>query len=426
MSWHGWFTFDGNEVINVERTEAYAKHAGASWFNPVHKIDTLHELLGDQPYTSPLNDNAPWVDPNDPNTFDFFGCYPLDITGLEDSTRSSTPIESTLDGGIAGKLRHTTRAVVFSCVLVGASGAAVDAGMRWLKSALLAGPCTDRTNPVCVGATMCYLSSEPHYLSGQASACQEELLRNLFRVVVNSGPQVTDRKQLTNGAEAWTVSFTAVAGVPWEFSSEYPIAIGFGDPLVANPMVVDAAYDLAGHTFAEVSCAPVVYQPVYDPACPAIVPPPIPPSVPVGCFNPPTNWTRRSFVIPQSAVPMWSDAVPLITVHATADVHNLRFRIFPKADAGFNPDTQPCSFCGDFLISFIPAGGDMVIDGTTKTITYETDIVSRRADSLVFASDGSPFDWPSMSCGLDYVVCVDALQTQVLPSIDVSVFLRAA
>ena len=61
MAWEGWMEFGGVEIINVDRTEAYA--AGTSWFKPVYRNGNLAPMLGHgDRYTTPLLDDAPWVD----------------------------------------------------------------------------------------------------------------------------------------------------------------------------------------------------------------------------------------------------------------------------------------------------------------------------------------------------------------------------
>ena len=92
MAWNGYFTFGGTEVINVARTEAYARNAGIGWFKPVYRNEALPLILGDT-YTSPLQDDAPWTDPDDLSSYDFYGVYPLDITGIEDSTVTAEVVE---------------------------------------------------------------------------------------------------------------------------------------------------------------------------------------------------------------------------------------------------------------------------------------------------------------------------------------------
>lgn len=161
MAWSGYFMFGGTEVINATRTEAYARHLGVGWFRPVYRQDALSWLLGEKPYTTPLQDDAPWTDPDNLDSYDFYGVYPLEVTGVEDGTVDATVVESVSDGGYIGRTRKKTRTVVFSTVLAGASECAVEYGMRWLRSVLTGGACFNQSYGVCGGADLCYLACPP-------------------------------------------------------------------------------------------------------------------------------------------------------------------------------------------------------------------------------------------------------------------------
>ena len=134
MAWNG-FTYGDMEVINASRTETYARNAAVGWFKPVYKNIALPLILGET-YTSPLMDDAPWTDPDALASYDFYGVYPLDVTGIEDSTMTADVVESTREGGVVQKPRHATQDVVFSAALIGGSECAVEYGMRWLKAVL--------------------------------------------------------------------------------------------------------------------------------------------------------------------------------------------------------------------------------------------------------------------------------------------------
>lgn len=163
MAWDGFFEFNGTEIINVARTEAYLANANLHSFRPLFKNEALPLILGKRGgYTTPLQDDPPWVDPDIPASYDFFGFYPLDVDGIEASTRTAVVTESTLDGGTAGGLRHATRSVVFNGLLLANTEAAADYGMQWLKTVMIGGSCDDQdTAGPCRGSDLRYMSSEP-------------------------------------------------------------------------------------------------------------------------------------------------------------------------------------------------------------------------------------------------------------------------
>lgn len=265
-----------------------------------------------------------------------------------------------------------------------------------------------------------------------AEECFYPLLRTLRDVAFNAGPKVTAKRETSDGLFVWTVTFTAVAGSPYEYGSEMELIKGLLSPTVDVPWVggeapTGGAIDAEGFVFIDPECTTRVYAPLQDPLCPALVPPPLPPSVPLGCFQPPANWQRRQVVLPQSAFPLWGEVVPKIQVHATSTLRNLRLRFYADVNGDGSVADDPCAYCGDVLVSYVPTGSTMILDGVSETVwVEETSGVRRRADSLVFKSDGTPFDWPALTCGVGYVLTLDLPQYQISPVIDISLYSRAA
>ena len=435
MAWDGYFSYAGQEFVNAQRTEAYAQAAGAGWFKGCYNTSDLGPMLG-QRYRTPLLDPAPWADPDAPESYGFFGVYPLGVTGLEDSTRVGTVIESVSDGGTVGRIRHATRAVVFNVALVGDSDCALDYGVRWLRRLLLGAACGSQAQQACAGDDLCYLSCEPALDWEQEGTlldilgCLDPYERSLRRVVFNTGPTITSKQTTTNGGAVWTATMTAVAGNPWEFSTNIPIVEGFNG-VRTNPYVCDppGLVNLDGPIVDDASCKPTEYVPVFDPSCPAFVQPPAPVTVPLGCYEPPKNWKRRQFTIPEEFIPLWGEVVPRIEIHAAkTEVRNLRVRFYADVDGDNNIDDDVCAYCGDFVVSYVPAQETLVIDGSDELVYVEAPgaVGRRRADSLVFATDGTPFEWPVLSCGFGYIVTIDSPQTATLPKIDLSLYSRAA
>ena len=428
MAWSGYFEFGGNEIINAARVIQYAH--GAQWFRGDHMdTDLLPSILGHQPYASPLQDDAPWTDPDNTDTYGFYGVYPLDVSGIEDATGTAAVTESTLDGGVVGKVRHATKTVVFNVVLIGQDECATEAGFRWFKTALAGDRCG---TTACGGTDLCYLSCNPSCVGNcPPELCWEEYSRSLRDVTVTTGPTITAKRTATDGGAIWTATFTAVAANPFEFGAFRPIIEGFMDPTVDVPWVggvvpPGASFDDDGQPFIEVTCATPTYQPVLDPKC-QYIPPPEAPVISVSCFERAANYWRRQFVLPQQFIPMWGDVVPYIEIHAMRDeVRNLRIRFYADYTGRGDPSTDdPCAFCGDLVVSYIPLGTTMVIDGSDR-LTYVIDKggLRQRSEHLVYGSDGMPFDWPELTCGVPYVVTVDTLQTQVLPTMDLGLYAR--
>lgn len=430
MAWPGYFELNGVEIINATRTETYARNAGAMWLKPVYQVADLPLILGEH-YGSPLADDAPWTDPKSPPSYDFWGCYPLEITGFEDSTGTAPVTESTLDGGVVGAIRRSTRPLVFNLVLIGASECAVEFGMRWLNQVVANYPCGSDDRH-CSGMTACYLSCAPCLDDGcdDPQGCLAVYQRSLHNVGVITGPTVTGKRTMTDGGTAWMVTLTMVAGNPFQFGYPTDLIEGFMDPDVDDPYVggipEGGLFDLAGTDQSDPECSTFTYQPVYDPECPYITPPPNAPTVAMDCFDFPENYRRRLFTIPQQYIPLWGDVVPVV-VFRTGDVavRNLRLRFYADLLGTGDPDVDECAFCGDMVFTYLPPRSVLTFDATDEFVTIRINQgPSRRADALVLGTDGNPFDWPVLTCGYGYVVTVDLPLHSPQPAMDMSLYQR--
>jgi len=454
VAWIGYYEYGGTEIVNAQRTEVYARNSGVGWFKPIYRNEYLGPLL-EETYTSPLQDDAPWLDWRDPDTFDFFGCYPLDVGGVEDATWSATITENVGDGGVIGRVRHTTRSVTFNVALIGANECGVEAGMRWLRAALGGQACAGPASGSCQGHDLCYLKCEPTLdlamldrrfgfgvdgvrMDGMnptvdMSSCLNAYLRTLRNATLLTGPTVSGKQTMTDGGCVWTATFTIVAGNPYEWGQEEPVVIGFMDPEVDVPYAggevpEGGMFDVDGFVQTEVTCPVEDYTPVFDPACPFVIPPPGLPNVDIACFDFPVNYIRRQFVIPKDRVPLWGEVVPMLQIRAPLyEVRSMRLRFYSDSSGAGDPNQDPCNFCGDIVFSYIPQNSTLVFDGSDRVVYLQTPGGGRRrADSLVFGSDGNPFAWPELSCGIGYVVTVDLPQTQKPPIVDLSLYSRAA
>lgn len=437
MAWNGYFEFGGTEIINAPRVEEYAKNAGLFALRPYFKNDALGLMLGEV-YDTPLQDDAPWCDPDDLDTYDFLGVYPLEVAGIDDSTYTSQVTESTKDGGVASNPRYASKTVVFNVALLGTTQAGVEAGLSWLKVVLANIACSS-PGQACFGVEMCYLSSEPMLDTGvptgtkDLTACLDPYLRSLHQVVTTVAPVVNAKNPLPSGGEVWLVSFTVNAGWPFTFGAETPLIEGFNDPNVLVPYVggvvpVGGGFDTDGFVQTEVFCPSPTFQPIFDPLCPQIVVPPTAPNITLACFDFPVNYLRRQFIIPKTLIPLWGEVVPLLRIKAIKkEIRNLRVRFYADVFDTGDPNIDPCNFCGDIVFSYVPANSTLIFDGTDEQVYVEDPRNGRRrADSLVFGSDGGPFEWPQLSCGFSYIVTLDQPQTATAPVVDFSLYSRAA
>lgn len=303
MAWSGYFALGQDEtlieIINVARTEAYATQAGLQWFRPVYNSDLLPAAVGDQIYHSPALDNAPWYDVDNGASAEFFGFYPLNVTGIEDSTRDSQVVESTQDGGIPGRLRYGTKTAVFAGILIASSERGAEYGFRWLNRATEMRGCVE-TSPNYAGYTLHYLATDPDQDEACAGFVESvramtdggsvqvhvddplidggdaattgtlvfdggdatqtggvlysssppfiitrpnevstgplaDLWRSLRKFKINNGPHIISKNKMSDGGAMWAVQMTGVAGFPWEFGNPQLILHGFTDTLDSDP-----------------------------------------------------------------------------------------------------------------------------------------------------------------------------------------------
>lgn len=417
----GYLQFAGTELISVPRTLVYSD--GAGWLRDVHEADGLREGLGDAPYGSPLADEAPWYDPDDSDTWRFWGVLPLSLSGFEDSTRSASVIESIGDGGVVSLIRRRTRQMVCRVLLVGSDERANAAGLVWLASALEGGCGSDG----CSGDDLCFLSALPEVdvEREDPTECLEDYWRTFRSVTTTTGPSVLRKSELPDGSAAWTVQFTLVAAVPYAYGSER---------IVVPTLMADTAAGLAGtqsppllqnddSDLCTSDIGPMSL--LHDPNYPPPTAPPVVPNVELDHFALPSLWNRYAAQIDSALVPGWAEVVPRIELQSGADgARFVRFRFYADPIETFSvADLDPCSYCGEFVVPWVPPDTTLVIDGSDESITaIMPGDIRVPAASLVYGSDGGPFEWPALSCGIAYAMTMD-VDTSGFPPREVSLSL---
>lgn len=546
MPYTGWFSLDGNEIGNEYRVRAYTKAMIPTLSMPADQCDTvdLAAVLGDAPYALPHIDDAPWFDPDNPDTARFCGFWPLGMSGLADSTREAAITEHITDGGNFTAIRRKTKEVRVSGLLIGQDEAAVEAGRSWLKAALSSEGC-DPCDPV----DLCYLAAVPnpddialgpqetadvplrslsapsgrwnmatgvftptstsqalsglsaptplpdgevfydydisaangttvtlsvqteagtvfteaHVMDGDRgiitisdrgegtkfsrviltasaavtvfsaqvryngpadpSACFDQYARQLHGVMVTSGPTVVEQFNPSRGAME-RVEFSVVATVPWSYMT--PVEVVTADAMMLHlRQPFAAAYPLPSTVAV---CVPPRRVPlVVDPDAPVVPLAPMPNATAPNTGPSPEFTVTYGVAIPDDAVPLWQEAVPILAL-STGDnaARAVRVRFFPNPLGSSDPaDFDPCSVCGGFLIDYIPPHSTFTLDGTleTATITQPGNKVSP-ANHLLSGDDvGELFSWPVLTCGTGYLGVVDIAST-TLVGLDLSIAVR--
>lgn len=260
MSYEGFLSFGGTEILNAARTSSYVNTLLPTFgLEGCAECDDLRHAVGDEPYTSPFVDHPDWFDEDDPHSWDFYGVYPLEINGLDDAVRESAVTQLAVDGAVMSAPRQRGREIRVSALLIGADDAAVQYGITWLRYATLGSPCRDSTS--CTGDHLCYFSACPPMCTDSPDAhpavpvrtCDDGVIttterfcalpyeRNLYEVTVIDGPRIVQEFDTVCGAMV-RVEFTMVAGVPWAYATaRYVAESNTDDPSVIVPEISCAA-----------------------------------------------------------------------------------------------------------------------------------------------------------------------------------------
>lgn len=148
---------------------------------------------------------------------------------------------------------------------------------------------------------------------------------------------------------------------------------------------------------------------IIDPDLPPLVSPPQPPSIPDFAITPQNEWVRYYFTIFSYAVPVWAKAIPTVMFKTMGSaIRQVRVRFHPNPFGFEREQLAPSDYCGEFLLSYLPANSILTVDGVTQS-AYASVAggPTTPANHLMYGTDGVPMDWPELTCGLEYVMTVD-------------------
>ena len=161
----GYAGYGSVELLNVARLMKYTAEGGVPVDSTVEPMvgdyTDLPAALGHEAYRTALLDYAPWYDPSNPDSAFFSGLLPLEITGLDGSTRGRSVTEGLSDGGTAGRARASSRVIGVTALALASGDAALDAGLAWLAG-VLHPPCADAPE-ACNGSPLTLFSAAPVY-----------------------------------------------------------------------------------------------------------------------------------------------------------------------------------------------------------------------------------------------------------------------
>lgn len=115
--------------------------------------------------------------------------------------------------------------------------------------------------------------------------------------------------------------------------------------------------------------------------------------------------------------------LPTIVLNTlAAGTRQVRIRFTPNP-FGYPVDKiDPCGYCSEFILSYLPPNAELTIDGLTRSaFASVAGGDAQPASQLLYGTDGVPMTWPELSCGIDYVMTVDIPAAQ--PDIAISLSL---
>lgn len=387
MAYNGWLRFGEVELVNISRTAQLAQALGinAVRVQPA-SVAWIQMTLGGDDYDDITT--APWYDAQVPASAEFAGLLPLDLSGLNDSSVSSTPIEYIGAGGSTGRPRASTLSMVASAILVGSTERGVEYGKRWVER-VLAGAA--KAN--CAGENLTYF----RYKGMSAPRVHRR------DVKMTRGPVITQERS-NSCAFLWWTTFTLTAGDPLEY----------GDPILQFTGLGGPAADVVGPGVATKGNIPIVawescpvydYSPIQDPLNPALLAgPEMPEFYPVGWNLGPGVNLNRQWVRLNPVEPSLLNVVPMIELNTTLDARRLVVSVFPAGAA----NTEQCDPLFSVVVNYLPAGGSLFVDAEQE-LAYFWDGTQnlRRADSVVFSKTAGPVDWTAFNDPAGFLVTLD-------------------
>lgn len=453
----------GTEIANSARLDAYLESVGS----PLDTVGTCAcetfdaVLVGDDPYTTPEGDNAPWYDPAVPESGDFTGLMVLNVEGLDDHPMTRSTTGAVTGGAAIGPARVQPRTITVTAVLLGATCCAVEYGLRWLGEAL-----AGCSGAGCGGDCLTIYNCCPAEFEDPDDFAAEHR-RTLRRVALVSGPTpiarqgtgCSGRGGCSVGADLVTVEFVLTAGTPWLWKDPMPVldvAVPSDDgqecvtwclhvpdpdpvepvclPLVEGPECGDGvavefadgvsdcppgSVEWQDEETAGAACkgpcrflpCPDMEDVCGDPSCRTPTPPSAPP--PANCHCTALAVNSEAYELDLSDWPAYFGAAPLIEVSAgSEDLRRVTIKIFERTEEheGLTceevADLERCNPHSVYEIGFVPAGGTVTLDGQVGRATVTCGGVCETSPDS-FGRDGGPLDFPLLTCDR-YCVVIEA------------------
>lgn len=270
------------------------------------------------------------------------------------------------------------------------------------------------------------LSAEIGMAARQAGT--QSLLARRLVVVDSTGTHVSDAHPNRKGNTRVSVTFTYTPALT-SVRVYHGGVTGGADVLVTRVMFEEAQVATAffdGDSVGSVWSGTVRastsswQQPsaiiVTDPDCPPIPNAPQPPSIELACPISVNVWRRYFVPITADKSGGWSKSMPIVKL-TTGDsvVRDVRVRFYANPFELKIEELNPCDYCGEFYISYIPSRSSMTVNGITRNVTANVSGSGETsAMNLVSNVDGGPIEWPGLRCDMPYYMTIDISPAEVL------------
>lgn len=221
---------------------------------------------------------------------------------------------------------------------------------------------------------------------------------------------------VTEGASEFIVSASGVLGTGFTLDVAGSFFSNTLDPTYWGPASLDTEeFDYGTPTINGVQVPTRVRRdklsaPSFvDPLLPKLPSPPVAPTIPNVAYVPQHSWRRYYVPIPASEVATWADTVPTVLINTLAKAErNIRVRFFPNPFGYDYTDLDPLSYCGEFIVSYMPVYGRLEVNGMVqKAFASYNGRQYDPADFILYGTDGGPMIWPTMSCEIPYMMTID-------------------
>ncbi|QBI98121.1 minor tail protein [Microbacterium phage Fireman] len=151
-------------------------------------------------------------------------------------------------------------------------------------------------------------------------------------------------------------------------------------------------------------------NPLQDPNCDPLPIPPAPPVIEDDCITPIGSWRRTWYIIDAGQVPEHLAAAPTVTLQTFGESESqvrIRWYANPECTPPLDFDSSEWQF--EQVVTFVPANTTMTLDGVSQRVWAEVPTGSDAiaADSLLRGTGGVPATWPTISCGVCWLISLD-------------------